>query len=267
MNMLTSTGLAVRPHYAVHAVVCDGDHAGWSEAAASSAHRLVLVRRGRFRRRGAAGCAEIDRLCAYFAVPGEPEEYAHPAGGDVCSAITVDTELWRSLAGTDAVSGAAVAVDGRVDLAHRRCLAAARSGDPDFDLAEQLIGLLAVAVRRAIPGSLPDAAGRRDAAFVAAARETIRERDPAAAGLVPLAQRLGVSPFRLSRVFSREMGESITAYRNRFRIARALDALEAGEPSLAADLGFADQAHLTRTLRVQVGHPPAVVRTLLGPRP
>ncbi len=268
--MLTSTALAVRPRYAVHAVVCDGRHMGWSEPDSPSAHRLVLVRGGRFRRRGHAGTAELDRLCGYLATPGQPEQYEHPAGGDVCTSITVDSALWRSLAGAGDVTAAALAVDGRLDLAHRRCLAAARSGDPDFALAEELIGLLGVAVRRAVPGSIPNASGRRDRGLVARAREAIRERDPAAAGLVPLAERLAVSPYRLSRAFSREMGESITAYRNRFRVARALDAIEHSSRSLAdiaAELGFADQAHLARTLRAQVGYPPSAIRALLRPPP
>nr|WP_231921066.1 AraC family transcriptional regulator [Micromonospora narathiwatensis] len=33
---------------------------------------------------------------------------------------------------------------------------------------------------------------------------------------------------------------------------------------LAAELGFADQAHLTRTVRAQLGHTPGQLRRLLG---
>ncbi|SEK45460.1 helix-turn-helix domain-containing protein [Streptacidiphilus jiangxiensis] len=60
----------------------------------------------------------------------------------------------------------------------------------------------------------------------------------------------------------------MTHYRHRVRIGRALDRLEAGEPSLsavAADLGYADQAHLTRTMRQHLGHTPTVLRRLLTP--
>jgi AraC-like DNA-binding protein len=63
------------------------------------------------------------------------------------------------------------------------------------------------------------------------------------------------------------MGVSLTRYRNRVRVGRALDRLAAGETSLAAlaaDLGFADQSHLSRTVRDQVGHTPAVLRRLLA---
>ncbi|HEY9264818.1 MAG TPA: helix-turn-helix domain-containing protein, partial [Mycobacterium sp.] len=53
---------------------------------------------------------------------------------------------------------------------------------------------------------------------------------------------------------------------------RALDGLRAGDGTVAdvaARLGFADQAHLTRTMREHVGHPPAAVRRMLadGPPP
>ncbi|GAA4086563.1 hypothetical protein GCM10022248_65360 [Nonomuraea soli] len=53
-------------------------------------------------------------------------------------------------------------------------------------------------------------------------------------------------------------------------MSRALDRLEQGEPSLAllaADLGFADQAHLTRTVRHHLGHTPTALRRLLTPAP
>ncbi|MFJ8581768.1 helix-turn-helix transcriptional regulator [Micromonospora sp. NPDC093277] len=98
-------------------------------------------------------------------------------------------------------------------------------------------------------------------------RALIGEGDPAAHGLFPLAAMLGVSPYRLSRAFTRELGVSLTRYRNRVRLGRALDRLEGGESSLgvlAADLGFADQAHLCRTVREHLGHTPTALRRLLA---
>ncbi|MFD0541604.1 helix-turn-helix domain-containing protein [Actinomadura luteofluorescens] len=61
---------------------------------------------------------------------------------------------------------------------------------------------------------------------------------------------------------------SVTRYRNRIRVGRALDRLERGErdlSGLAADLGFADHAHLTRTVREETGRTPTVLRRLLRP--
>jgi transcriptional regulator GlxA family with amidase domain len=62
---------------------------------------------------------------------------------------------------------------------------------------------------------------------------------------------VGVSPYRLSRSFHAVVGAP----------------LEQGETSLARlafDLGFADQAHLTRTVRAHLGHTPRELQRLLA---
>ena len=67
------------------------------------------------------------------------------------------------------------------------------------------------------------------------------EDHPDAGGLLALARLLAVSPYRLSRAFPAELGVSLTRYRNRIRVGRALDRLADGAQSLAdlaADLGF-----------------------------
>ncbi|WP_241961998.1 helix-turn-helix domain-containing protein [Rhodococcus opacus] len=55
-----------------------------------------------------------------------------------------------------------------------------------------------------------------------------------------------MSPFALSRAFSAVMGVSLTL------------------AGLAADLGFSDQAHMTRTMRAHLGETPTALRTLLS---
>jgi transcriptional regulator GlxA family with amidase domain len=160
-------------------------------------------------------------------------------------------------------------VDAGVDLAHRRLLAAAALGDPDYAVAEQLLGLLAAALGRLAAGPSPAEAAStgHDRPLVAEAREAILAGHAAAARLFSLADHLRVSPYRLSRAFPREIGVSLTRYRNRVRVGRALERLEQGERSLAllaADLGFADQAHLTRTVREHVGCTPAALRRVLA---
>jgi AraC-like DNA-binding protein len=253
----TATTLASRPDFAVTAVTCRDDHTRWSQAEARDDYGIVLVRRGRFRRRAAGRSADLDPTLAYLRLPGVAEQFAHPAGGDVCTSVSFVPELWQKVAGTAEPARSVLYVDARVELAHRRVLAGTE--DPDYGLAEELLRLLALAVRgrQAAPGT--------DPALVAAAREAVLEREPAAGGLLALADLLRVSPYRLSRAFSGELGISLTRYRNRVRVGRALDRLENGErdlAALAADLGFADQAHLTRTMRQHLGHTPAVVRGL-----
>jgi AraC-like DNA-binding protein len=195
---------------------------------------------------------------AYLGVPGEEDRFAHPAGGDVCTSVGIAPGLWDGI-----TSGRTIYVDAHVDLAHRRLLMAAADGDIDYALTEELLRLVTVAT-----GQVAERPGPADRALVAAAREAIIDEAPEAAGLCPLAGRLKVSPYRLSRAFSREMGISLTRYRNRVRVGRALDQLAEGESSLAdlaAHLGFADQAHLTRTVREHLGHTPVALRRLLTP--
>jgi AraC-like DNA-binding protein len=261
--MRSAVELAARPEFAVHTVACRDDHRGWSAPEFRSGHGLVLVRGGRFRRRAAGVIADVDRTVGYFALPGEEEYFAHPAGGDVCTSISLSADVWQSLTPDRPAPG--LYVDARLDLAHRRFLAAADSGDVDYAVAEQLLALVNTALNR------PDTpAPSVDRALVAQARAAIQAGHPSSGSLLSLADLLAVSPYRLSRAFPRELGISLTRYRNRVRVSRALDRLEDGEPDLAglaADLGFADQAHLTRTVRDHCGHTPAALRRLLAAAP
>lgn len=148
-----------------------------------------------------------------------------------------------------------------MELAHRRLLLATSTGDADYATAEELLKLLALAT------GLTTRPLTTDDTLAAAARDAIISDVPQAASLCSLADLLEVSPFRLSRAFSRRTGVSLTRYRNRVRVGRAMERLGGGETALAdlaVELGFADQAHLTRTVREHVGHTPAALRRLLA---
>jgi AraC-like DNA-binding protein len=245
--------LATRADLGVWAAHCPGGHAGWSAQEARDDYRLVLVRRGRFRRRVAGAVVDLDPTVAYLGTPGEEESFAHPTGGDLCTSVSLSATLGERLAGP---ARPLIHVDARVDLAHRRLLTS--TADVEYGLVEALLGLLAFVPARSHPA---------DRMLAARAREALVNDDPSAIGLQSLAAALGVSPYRLSRAFTREVGVSVTRYRNRLRVSRALDRLEAGErglATLAADLGFADQAHLCRTVRAHVGHSPTALRRLLS---
>jgi AraC-like DNA-binding protein len=226
---------------------------------------MVLVRSGRFQRRTRTGTVGIDRLSAYVGIPSEPEHFAHPHGGDVCTAITFSGPLWQAIAGDEVPAVApTVCVDARLDLVHRRLLAA--SDDVDYACAEHLSVLLTAAVRQIVAAPLPSPEGSRDHVLVAAARALLHDGHPASGGLLSLADELRVSPFRLSRAFARETGTPLTRYRNRLRVTQALDHLERDDTALAelaTTLGFSDQAHFTRTIRTHLGHTPKSVRALL----
>jgi AraC-like DNA-binding protein len=244
--------LVTRADLGVWAARCPDGHPGWSAPEERADYRLVLVRRGRFRRLVAGVTVDLDPTVAYLGGPGEVERFAHPAGGDVCTSVSLSAALGDRLVGPPR-SG--LYVDARVDLAHRRLLAA--TDDVDYGVVESLLALLA---------TTPVPARLADRALVTRAREAIAADAPEAGGLLPLAAALDVSPYRLSRAFTRTLGVSITRYRNRIRVGRLLDRLENGErdlATLAADLGFADQAHLCRTVRAHVGHTPTALRRLL----
>lgn len=73
-----------------------------------------------------------------------------------------------------------------------------------------------------------------------------------------LAEAVSLSPFYLTRVFSRAVGFPPHAYLTQVRIARAKDLLSAGLPisQVAAETGFVDQSHLTRHFKRIVGVTP-----------
>ncbi|KIU16437.1 hypothetical protein TL10_13685 [Mycolicibacterium llatzerense] len=265
-GMLTAQTLVARPEFSVTTWRCTGGDEAWSEPECAVDGRVVLVRSGSFHRRGAGGPIEHDPTLGYLGQPGEREHFAHPHGGDQCTSVQLGSESWWQLAGEPQRTGsAAVYVDARLELAHRRLLGNDRT-DPDYQLAEQLVLLVGAALRSAATRPIPASdspAHTSERRLVARAREAIRHGDEAAAGLFPLAAALGVSPYRLSRSFSNELGVSVTRYRNRVRVGRALDHLYRDDATLAdvaATLGFADQAHFCRTLREQTGHTPTAVR-------
>ncbi|WP_431934993.1 helix-turn-helix domain-containing protein [Micromonospora sp. RP3T] len=256
--MRTTRRLLTHPDFRVSVVRCRDDHTGWSTPEPAGAYGLVLTRRGAFRRAGRDGDAWVGSTVAYLTVPGEEERFAHPAGGDECTSVHLSERLWQDLFDDRPVPGT-VHVDGRLDLAHRLLL---RSGaDPDHAAAERLVRLVGDA---ATPAAGAGGPGRE---LVERARAALHDDAPEAAGLLPLARALGVSPYRLSREFQARVGVPLTRYRNRLRVGRALDRIEQGGvrlADLATELGFADQAHLTRTVRAHLGHPPGALRRLLN---
>ncbi len=264
-EVLTAQTLIARPDFSVATWSCTGEHAEWSEPECPVDGRFVLVRSGSFRRRGSGEAVEHDATLGYLGGPGEAEHFAHPHGGDSCTSLQLSAERWWQLAGEPKRIGtAAVYVDARLELAHRRLLASSHA-DPDYQLAEGLVRLVGSALRAAAQRPIPAAspARRSERRLVTQARDAIRQADDAAVGLFPLAAALGVSPYRLSRSFSNELGVSVTRYRNRVRVGRALDHLHTGESTMAdvaAALGFADQAHFCRTMRAHTGWTPTATR-------
>lgn len=261
----TTTRLAGGDGFAIAELRIVERATAWSEPAAADAHRLVFVRRGLFRLRLPGWEGLADPVTAYVTGPGDPQSIAHrPHAEDICTVITLAPALVQDV--PLAAATRPILTTGRIDLAQRALVARAHQGADEFELAERVVHLAADLRTRQ---SGPPAERRSTPVhrqIVASARELLVD-DPAAPSLGRLAAQLTVSRSYLSRVFHQETGETLTRFRNRLRVRAALDRLAAGHPDLAglaADLGFADHAHLTRALRAEVGSPPSRVRDLLA---
>jgi AraC-like DNA-binding protein len=249
-------------------VRCGCGRGGWSEAEESRGYGIVFVRSGCFRRTSDGVAAVLDPATVYFEAPGREQRIAHPHdGGDRCTAIELAPDLVLSLlADTPELPLEPVFTTPAEDLEHRRLLTRTDQLETEERVVSLAASVLSRVARARVAAGRPRTSSERRR-LAGAAREVLA-REPAMS-LVDVARRLAVSPHHLSRVFAAETGESISRHRNRIRARLALERIADGEPSLArlaAELGFADHAHLTRVVRSEAGAPPAALRHLLRRR-
>lgn len=255
--MRTVRRLAAGHDFAIDELRVLRDTPAWTAPSPLTQQQLVFVRRGLFRLRVDGWRGVADPLLAYVGQPGAEQSIAHRPGiEDVCTVITLaDGALDRGFR--------VLHPTGKSLLAHRVLVARARGGADEFELSERVTALTDELLVLERPPGVVDGAHRR---LADAARERLAA-DPVALRLDALGKELGASRSHLSRVFRRVTGETLTRFRNRLRVRAALDRIEAGEADLAglaADLGFSDHAHLTRTLRAETGATPSRVRALLS---
>jgi transcriptional regulator GlxA family with amidase domain len=87
-----------------------------------------------------------------------------------------------------------------------------------------------------------------------------------AASVGKIAQELGVSREHLARGFSAHFGLSPVCFRSELRLSRTLALLASGHGTLtqvALAAGFADHAHMTRSIRAAASMPARAVRRWL----
>ncbi|MFE7973094.1 AraC family ligand binding domain-containing protein [Streptomyces shenzhenensis] len=110
---------------------------------------------------------------------------------------------------------------------------------------------------RPAPDLVPGAAG-----LARAVRDRLAGELTAPPSLAALATDLGLSRYQLLRAFRTTMGIPPYAWLAQYRVTRARGLLEAGlrPAEVAALVGFADQAHLTRWFRRVLGVTPAAYR-------
>lgn len=113
-------------------------------------------------------------------------------------------------------------------------------------------------------------AGRTSAAVHRAQRfmaASMADRRAAPWTLRDVADAACCSPFHLARSFRRHTGLSLHGYRQRLRLALALQRLEEGECDLAAlahELGYSSQSHLGSAFLRELGVTPAQARRALA---
>ena len=140
-------------------------------------------------------------------------------------------------------------------------IAAAGQGDPTQRLLQAVLPLA---------GPAPRSEGR-SAAAVQRARRFMVERT-AVPGAKPwslndVADAACASLFHLARCFRQHTGLSLHGYRQRLRLAAALQWLEEGERDLAAlahELGYSSQSHLGSAFARDIGVTPAQARCALA---
>ena len=233
-------------------------------------HAVVFIRRGCFLRSADGVETVLDPTVAYCMNPGQEQRYDHPHDhGDDCTSLFLAPELVASLwGGEQTLPPMPLGTSPEIDLAHRLLLSAGRRGEDPHELLERAITLTArvleqVDPRRVAAGRPATARARR--ALADGARQILAANPERP--LTDLARELAVSPHHLSRIFGASTGHTISRHRMRLRARSALEQLAGGEQDLArlaADLGFSDQSHFGRVLRLETGHTPSALRHILA---
>ncbi len=196
-----------------------------------------------------------------FHPPGEPHSETHHT-----AVASLNVELGASWLRRLADAGRpldapAELEDSETTRAAERLLVELGHGDPDSDLAVESLTweiLSALVGERTITRGIPR--------WLRSAREMLDGHFGEPVSLRGLARQAGVHPVHFAAAFRRFHGCSVGEYLRRRRLqytrARLADP-EVPLAQVAAEAGFADQSHLTRTFKRFIGMTPSRYRTFL----
>ncbi len=267
--MVRATPLHVSPDVSISETRCEGVATGMTGEELIPGFAVVFVCSGRFRRRVDGHESLLDPTMAYVDRQGAIQQVGHPCGGDTCTNVALSAALLGSMAYPDAAPTIPVHVKSDLSLLHRRLVSRARCGADAFELAERSL----IIIDRLIDGIGDSVDGRSTGPRARARRRRLVDHvrgaiaDRPDQGLGDLAASCSVNGSQLSRAFRAETGLTLTDYRRRLRISLVMERLTRGETNLAllaADAGFADQAHMTRTMRREVDLTPGQLRRILA---
>jgi AraC-like DNA-binding protein len=215
---------------------------------------------GEYEYRGARHFVPVDTLTILH--PGEAHVTRDPGDRDVAARYLMMYVPAAAFEAPEPFFGDPVVRDRRLVRLATALHAASR--DPALlhdELRAELLARLLERVRRG-----DDRPPRRARAAVARVRAHLEERSADHVGLRELAEIAHLSPERLNRVFRAEVGVPPHRYQLDLRIDRAKRMLARGDgiAAVAAAVGFADQAHLTRQFGRLVGLTPGRYRAEHG---
>lgn len=242
---------------------------GWCRPHEDHRFGVALVRHGAWRRRVGRVEQFVDPNTGYFRRAGEIVEIAHFADEvHTGTVIDVDPELATPvLAEIEHASGPFV-VSPQIDLAHRLLAATLRPEEPDrVKVEDRTLSLIAAVVSQKHPRFPCHTRRTTSTARRRLIVDVCEQLHQAPNGsLVELARAVHYSPFHLSRSFQEVMGLTISRYRTQLRVHEVLMRLDEGARDLnrlAAETGFADHSHMTRTVVAHLGQPPSALREQL----
>jgi AraC-like DNA-binding protein len=263
--------LLVTDQVSVSTIECGPEDGRWLFTQTWSRPSIVLIRTGRYGRRFRGRFSVLDATQGYVQQAGEEVLIQHLGSlGHRCTVLTVRPDILPTLVRVRIrVAPIEFRTTPATDLAHRVLLANCRRGTDAAAIAEDGIRLVA-GLFAEWGGSPPP--NRRLGTSAVTRRVVDLARELATTGLAPpslasIAAVASVSPQYLTRVFRQSTGLTLGRYRNRVRVRLALERLADGEDDLrriAHDLGFADQAHFSRTVLTEVGLQPSALRRLLS---
>jgi AraC-like DNA-binding protein len=214
---------------------------GTVEEETAPGFEIVFPTSGLYRRNG----AEVDATSAYVGRPGGEQHITHVTDGDRCVAVLLSERLASEL-GLDSCGSVSRSAS------QDRAVARARRTDEETWLR----------VLRPSRASPPRSVAADHERAVARVREALAAEPGLPWSLRSLAAVAGYAPHHLSRVFRACTGSTVSAHRDRVRLALAAELAGDGMPlaDVATACGFVDHAHLTRRTRQVLGTVPSQLR-------
>jgi len=239
--------------------------AGQHDEEVTAELEVVIPLTGALMRRAHGGSSLVDAAFGYVAPAAATQEITHLSDGDRCVAVAPAEVLVDEL-GLDADAASwTVPVDRALQRHLSRAMTTAPEGD-QLAAGEAWLRVVSGLGVRSASGERRGGAAQREAA-VARVREAIVAAPGAPWTVRALGAVGGYAPHHLSRVFKAATGMSLSGYRDRVRLGRALallrDGMAIGE--VAVDLGYYDHAHLTRRVTQLLGVRPSALRSSRRP--